>query len=195
MSENNGHTMTPEQAQRTTLLTRHALRAFTSISRAALAQRLGNMFDGVRRTHAILGYKDEITYEDLKIRYIRQDVAHRIVCAYPEATWSQPPEILESLEPHEQTPFEAAWVELAKRLRVFSRLERADRLAQIGQYSVLLMGLRNQPALDQPARPVRSPDDVLYLVPYSEEWAKIDRLAGNPWSSYIVQSATTTITS
>ena len=182
MSESNGHTVPSNQAQRATLLTRHALRAFAQISRAAMAQRLGNMFDGVRRTHMILGYKDDLQYEDFKIRYIRQDISHRIVSAYPEATWSQPPELLESLEPHDKTAFETAWEALAKRLRIFAKLQQADKLAQLGQYSVLLIGLRHQPALDQPARPVRSPDDVLYLVPYSEEWAKIDRLEGNPGS-------------
>ena len=73
-----------------------------------------------------------------------------------------------------ETPFEVAWHALVMRLGVYARLVRTDVLANLGQYSVLLIGLRGQPDLAAPARPVRSPEDVLFLVPYSEEFAEID---------------------
>ena len=156
----------------------HTLSALAE--RASLAQRLGVMFSGDRRIHEILGYKPTLLYRDFKARYIRQDIAHRIVKAYPEATWSQPPGVKEDDQDDRQTPFEAAWESLVTRLNVYSTLERLDLLANLGAYSVLLIGLRGQPLLHQPARPVRSPDDILYLTPYSEEWAIIERLEGNP---------------
>lgn len=148
--------------------------------RTSLAHRLGNLFAGDRPIHALLGYKPVLQYADFKARYLRQDLAHRIVRAYPEATWSQPPSVKEDDEDEIETPFEAAWEGLVKRLNIYATLERLDILANLGSYAVLLIGLRGQTQLEQPARPVRSPDDVLYLTPYSEEWATIERFEGNP---------------
>jgi len=171
MAESNGHHPTAGLP----LQTLEAL-----ASRASLAQRLGYMFDGTRKIHEILGYKPTLLYRDFKARYIRQDLAHRIVKAYPEATWSQPPGVAEDDQEDQETPFEAAWQALVQRLNLFSTLERTDVLANLGQYAVLLIGLRGQSDLQNPARPVRSPEDILYLTPYSEEWASIERFEGNP---------------
>src|SRR5713101_4206966 len=56
-------------------------------SRAALSHRLGNIFDGRRNMHELLGYKLILQYRDFKARYLRQHIAHRLVRVYPEATW------------------------------------------------------------------------------------------------------------
>jgi hypothetical protein len=144
--------------------------------RAELAQRLGVMFDGRRDLHSLLGYIPQLTYLDLKARYLRQHIAHRIVRVYPEATWAQPPTVREDNETETETPFEAAWIALEERLRVFSLLERTDVLANLGQYACLLIGLRGQPNLEQPIRPVRSIEDVIYLAPYSEEYVQVAEL-------------------
>jgi uncharacterized protein len=155
------------------------LRTYSSlVRRAKIAQRLGVLFLGERNMHEILGYKPVLEYRDFKARYVRQDLAHRIVKAYPEATWSQPPAIKED-DTKTETTFEAAWARLAGRLNVFATLARADLLANLGQYSVILIGLRSQSDLKTLATPVRGDEDVLYLTPYSEEWATIDRLETN----------------
>lgn len=167
MAERNGHAGAP-------LYTFSALQ-----ERAALAQRLGVLFDGRRNLHSLLGYAPALTYKDLKARYVRQHIAHRIVRVYPEATWAQPPTIREDADHETDTPFEAAWKTLEERLHVFSVLERLDVLANLGQYACLLIGLRGQTDLSQPAQPVRSIDDVLYLTPYSEEYAIVERLEGD----------------
>jgi hypothetical protein len=159
------------------------LRVYSALqSRAALSQRLGTMFDGRRPMHSLLGYLPEgsLRYRDFKARSLRQHLAHRLVRVYPEATWAQPPSVEEDNTSDTPTPFEAAWTALATRLQVFAQLERTDTLANLGRYAVLLIGLRGQSDLSQPARPVRGPDDVLYLTPYSEEWATVERLEGNP---------------
>jgi hypothetical protein len=167
----NGHTASPPAPL-------HLMAALQS--RAALAARLGLMFGGRRNMHELLGYKADLGYADFKARYLRQHLAHRLVRVYPEATWAQPPSVEEDNTNDIDTPFEAAWSALVTRLNVFAALERIDVLANLGRYSVLLIGLRGQPALDQPARPVRGPEDVLYLTPYSEEFASVERLEGNP---------------
>lgn len=151
-------------------------------TRAALAARLGWAFSGDRKIHEILGYKTSLVYRDFKAKYSRQDLCNRIVKAYPEATWAQPPQVKEDDNDAAQTAFEAAWESLTQRLAVFERLRRADILANLGQYAVLVIGLRGQADLHNPARPVRSPEEILYLTPYSEEWATIERFEGNPAS-------------
>ena len=84
-------------------------------------------------------------------------IAKRIVRAYPEVTWRQPPVITEEdQDPTAETPFTTAWQQLAKRLQVFATLKRLDVLANLGKYAILLIGLRGQSNLAEPARPVRS---------------------------------------
>jgi hypothetical protein len=164
------------------------LRAFAALaSRAHLASRLGWLFSGQRQVPEVLGYRPRLEFRDFKARYLRQDIAHRIVRAYPSATWSRPPDLTD--RPPWQTPtgaqptaFEAAWAKLVHRLQVFAQLRQADLLANLGQYSVLLLGLRGQTDLALPARPVRSPDDVLYLTPHSEEWVEVERVEDHPAS-------------
>jgi len=170
MSETNG-----QQAMPLRLLSALA-------SRAQLAARLGDLFDGKRRIHEVLGYKERLTYLDFKARYLRQDIANRIVRAYPDETWSQPPVVKEDDEDAVDTPFEAAWKTLETRLTLYGTLKRADVLANLGQFSLLLIGLRGQSALEQPAAPVRGPDDVLFLTPYSEEFAGIAAYDTDPGS-------------
>lgn len=176
MAESNGHaTFSPEQLQAMSTL----------VGRATLAARLGWTFNGDRNLHQVLGYKSmgSLEYRDFKARYYRQDIANRIIKAYPEATWSQAPTVKEDDEDETQTPFEQDWGSLSTRLPLLTLLERADILNNMGQYSVLFLGLSRQAVgLEQPARPVSGPDDVLYVTPYSEEWATIERFDGNPAS-------------
>jgi len=147
------------------------------------AYRLGTMYSGKRVMDDVLGYKRTLTYRDFKAAYLRQDLAQRLMKVYPEACWAYPPAIEEDNEDATQTPFEAAWATLAQRLHVFATLQRTDLLANLGRFSVLLLGLANQPGdLSQPATPVRGPEDVLYLEPYSEEWAMVSQLEANPAS-------------
>lgn len=169
----NGHTAPVGSA--------HPLNIFAALQqRAQLAQRLGMMFDGRRNLHELLGYKPVLTYLDLKARYIRQHIAHRVCRIYPEATWAQPPSVDEDNTSETDTPFEAAWKALEERLHVFNLLERTDVLANLGQYACLLIGLRGQSDLSLPARPVQSIDDVIYLTPYSEQFAQVVQLEMNP---------------
>lgn len=174
MAETNGHTTTPSQG---------VLRQFAAATARTLQEAFAPwQWQPRRNLPAILGYKPELEYADYKQCYERRDLAHRLIRAYPEATWSQPPTVQEDDQDDVETPFEQAWDSLVMRLGVYAKLVRTDVLANLGQYSVLLIGLRGQPDLAAPARPVRSPDDVLFLAPYSEEFAEIEAFETNPAS-------------
>jgi hypothetical protein len=172
MAATNGHT---------TSLTAKALQTFNAwTARVGLTQQLGWLFDGRRKMHEVFGYKPALRYQDYKAQYLRGHLAHRLIKAYPEATWSQPPSVTEDNQEDTETAFEAAWDTLQQRLDVYGVLERTDVLANLGQYAVVVLRLKGQTDLTQPATPVRGPDDLDYLTPYSEEFATVKVIEQNP---------------
>jgi hypothetical protein len=157
------------------------LRSFQAVtSRLGLSHRLGSTHDGLREMEEVFGYKDRLTYADFKHVYSRGGLGQRIVTFWPEATWSQPPRVRDDPEAADPTPFEQAWETFAERLGLYRRLAHADVLAQLGHYAGILIGVRGQDVLSQPATPVRSLDDILFLQPYSEELLQIETFGSDP---------------
>jgi hypothetical protein len=179
----NGHA--PEAAAQQLASVQEAARtlltqALPLASRQALGYQLGSTHDGARQIEEVLGYKHVLFYRDFKRAYQRYDLAQRLVNAFPHDTWGQTPTIREDNQDDVETPFEQAWHALEERLHVSDVLMRADILANLGHYSIVLIGLRGQTDLAQPATPVRSPEDVLFLQPYSEEYAYITEFGTDP---------------
>lgn len=114
--------------------------------RDQLAKRLGETFGGRRDTYETFGYHKSVTYEDMLSRYMRQDIASRIVNAYPDAIWTRPPSIVKNTDANGSDDDESAkllskafW-KLNRRVSLLHYINRADRLAGIGKYAVLLLG-------------------------------------------------------
>ncbi len=153
------------------------LKTLTSsiLSRLALASKLGVTFGGKRDIYSALGYNKTPTIADYWARYCRQDIAKRIVDAFPQATWQQPPRVLET-EEDKETKFETEFKSLATRLKLWHYLDRVDKLAGIGQYAALLIGTRDGRGLEQRLGKLESPDDILYLSPFIESNISINKL-------------------
>ncbi len=49
------------------------------ITRTDIAHVLGQQYDGERDIYDVLGYKEQITEEDYRAKYERQDIAKRII--------------------------------------------------------------------------------------------------------------------
>lgn len=141
------------------------------VSRSTLASQLGESFDGDRKLYTACGYPLTITYERYKGRFTRQDIAKRIVNAYPDATWRGEPEVFETEEGDRETQFEKEWDELLKSIRVYHYLNRVDRIAGIGKYAVLLLGFNDGKNMEEP---VENASELLYIQPYAENHASID---------------------
>jgi hypothetical protein len=168
MADTNGTTSIPQWVQ-------PILRSYAALSsRLGLSHALGSTHDGMRDIEAVLGYKRDLSYADFKRAYVRGDLAKRIVTAWPDATWSQSPLMQDDPDSDDPTPYEQAWMDLDTRLGIYRTLSHADLLAQLGHYAVVLLGLRGQTDLRQEAAPVRGPEDVLFLQPYSEELMVIE---------------------
>lgn len=145
------------------------------VSRAQLANQAGLSFKGNRDLYEQLGYDRVLDFNKFTDRYARGGIASRIIEAFPTATWRNPP--LVSVRGNEE--FNKAWIGLEERLSIFHYLERTDRLAGVGRYSVLFLGLRGGRGFDQPTQKVKGPEDLLYLSPFSEGHAEIRTLEGS----------------
>lgn len=145
-----------------------ALRTLSDLmSRSSLAGMAGLTFQGKRDLYSALGYKRALTPQDYRDRFKRGDVAPRVVEAYPKATWRGGAELIEEEDPTVMTEFEEAWEDLAKQLQVWPSLQRADILAGLGPFSVLLIGAPGRLEEEMPS--LRGPEDVLYLLPYGSD--------------------------
>lgn len=158
------------------LTTADALKIAQSIlqSRSALAAHLGKSHNGARDYYETLGYILDPNPLDYYARYNRQDIASRIVNAYPDETWRMAPNVWEKND-EVQTPFEVAWERLSEQRHIYHYLHRLDRLSGLGRYGLLLLGVADGAPLNEPIR--RGTTLALrYLSLFSEEHAVIDEL-------------------
>ena len=145
------------------------------VNRSLLAAKVGvQSYGGERDIYQALGYKTILTFDDYYARYERQDIAKAIIDRPVKATWQGALELLESTDP-EETLFEKEWRKLNRKLGLKTRLSRLDRLAGIGQYGVLLLGLNDVRGIDDFQKPVREKGnyDLMYIRPFGEGTAKI----------------------
>jgi len=143
-----------------------------ALTRAGYAAKLGQSYGKDRDLYEALGYPYTLTYDRYYGRYLRQDIARRIVNAFPDATWRGKPEIIEK-EESDETKFEKEWKTMVKDLRVYHYLRRADRLSGIGSYGILLMGFDDVAEAKDLKTEVSSAKKLLYLQPYSQVNAEI----------------------
>jgi len=158
-----------------------ALMVLSAISgRAALAAALGKSFRGDRDLYQALGYPLEISLEQYEAKYKRQDVAGKLVDLPARDTWRKPPTILDG-DQEDETEFTQALQKLVDQRRLWHYLERVDRLSGLGQYGVLLIGVKGEGALDQPvSAELSGPDRIIYLSGFGEQDAQIKEFEQDP---------------
>lgn len=147
--------------------------------RLSLAGRHGSQFSGERDLYSVLGYpKDEPDILDYMARYTRQDIAGTIVDFPAEETWRDVPTVKdgEEKDANTDTPFETEWRKLSKRIKLWRNFEKADKLAGVGQYAILLFGVAGNIDLSTPLDRVASAESILYVRPYGEDNAEIDSI-------------------
>lgn len=144
------------------------------ISRAALSAKLGVQMDGNRDLYAVFGWKTQPGYDDFFRKYLRQGIARRVVDAPASATWRNPPTVKGPTE-----SWNTAWNNIVREHELWGTIDRADRLAGIGQYSVLLLGIDDSSKLERPVSTNRE-NKLLYVQPYSEAYAKISEYVQDP---------------
>lgn len=139
------------------------------VARQRLGGFLGSTFGGKRNLYEQFGYPQLLLTQDYINMYLRNDIASRIVRAFPQATWREAPTVWDQdgnqadPESEDYSPFVEACARLFEQWDVLSMLERADRLSGVGKYSVLFMGFRDGLTSEQP---LKGKSPLLFLQPY-----------------------------
>lgn len=140
------------------------------LARAQLAWRAGIQFGGARDLYKVFGYKYTPIHQDFLAKYIRQDIAQRVINAPVDAVWSDPPQ----LKLGENGKEWKEWNDFVKSVDVFASLRKADIFAGLGMFSVLIIGFDDGRTLDQPVKKDRR-NKVIYLQPYLEGSVQITK--------------------
>jgi uncharacterized protein len=171
--------------------------------RKAMAALAGIQFGGARDLYETFGYPRAVGTELYLALYTRQDIAGRIVDAYPDATWREPPRVCKKVEKkkpktkggapsEEKDAFEKAVETLAEQFDLWGTMQRLDRLTGVGHYGVLMFGLDGGEELTQPTGKRYK---LLYLTPHGEPSAQITRWVSNPKDPRYAQPETYRLTS
>jgi hypothetical protein len=146
------------------------------LNRASL-DNSGTTFGTKRDIYRSLGYRPVLRSHDYWDRYKRGGIAKRIVETFPKSTWRGGAVLVETEDAETSTAFELACEELDKRLKLWQVFQRADILAGLGHYSVILLG-----APGAYADPLEScpPQELKYLATFSERDITIDTLITTP---------------
>lgn len=150
--------------------------------RRGLAGMLGFTHAGARDQWGVLGYPQLVTTQDMWNRYNRGGISNRIIRGYPQATWREMPLIRDMAgstdeEGDEYSPFVDAVNRLFRDRRVLHYMERADRLASIGQFGVLYLGFERGRAIDELGVGMNR---LMYLAPYGEPNVRVSKFVTDP---------------
>lgn len=169
-----------------------AINFYTSevLDRMRFARRAGLQYGTKRDVYDVAGYPglsdldgpDGFDY--YWDRYERDEIAGRIVDLAPQVCWSKPPRLGEP-DIDGDTPLTTAFDEMANRVSLWRTFERADKLARLGRYGALLIGVRgdgDDAALAGEMPRLAGPQDVLYLSPFAERHARISEFEDDPTS-------------
>lgn len=148
-------------------------------SRMDIASRAGKTFGGKRDLYEVLGYQRTLTPEDYRSRFERTGVATRIVQTYPKATWRKGGLVTDelNLNPDEETDFETAWRALDDRLKIWPSFATVDTITGLGEYGLLLLGVRDGSKLDEPLLDKFKAEDLIYLSAFGQEDVEISAVS------------------
>ena len=125
------------------------------VQRIQLGNMAGLQYSGDRNLYTVFGYQINPTAEQFLAKYVRQDITTRIIDAPPLATWSNPPVI-------ENEALKTEWDVLDRKVKLWPAIYRADRLARLNSFSLLLLGFGDSGDLKRPIK-AKKVKDLLYV--------------------------------
>lgn len=144
--------------------------------------------DNKKDVYKECGYPTVIMPEEYQLTYDRCSIAKRVVEVLPLNSWKVAPTIYEDEAGAISTQFEKDWDELGSNLgsdksyhkeeegsKIWEYLKRADILAGIGQYSVILLGIADGKELTEPVTRKKGMK-LTYIRVFSQAFAKITAL-------------------
>jgi hypothetical protein len=121
--------------------------------------------DSRRSIDESCGYPDESDVIDAATYhqyYVRHDISARVVNMLPNECWKVQPKITETKDAEEDTEFEKSLAELNRQLSgsrkfndeehnfLMAKLYEADRKAGVGDFGIILLGIKDGKTFDQP---------------------------------------------
>lgn len=152
------------------------MRVASLIERAGFASALGLTFGGQRDMYESFGWPKQITLRQIFDMYYRGGIAKRIVEAYPDSTWGRPPRLYVP----EQPEWNMAFAKLAWQLDLWDVFKRADTLAALGRFAVILIGTNRGNLASPIPRGGAGALQITYLQPYGENNVRISKWETNP---------------
>lgn len=137
---------------------------------------MGITHGGLRDTWSIFGYPEKVTIKDFREKYKRGDIAARIVDAFPNACWSNPPLIVEDAQEQDTTDWEQNVLDLFKELKFWQNIRKLDKLVNLGNYAVLYIGFADGKDLQEPVLKGTKP---VFLKPLAQDVASIKATSGD----------------
>lgn len=137
--------------------------------RRALGKIFGVTHSGKRDMYEEFGYKDELSFDDYYFKFRRQNIARRIINLPANATWSGGVGLSEGGNPHPQSK---EWQRILRHSRLVNVFKRADKLAGLGPYAIIVLGFDDASNLEQPLRP-RGAKNLMYVQTFSSKSAEI----------------------
>lgn len=146
---------------------------------------LGVHYQGDRDLYEVLGYPKNPGFDEYKGIYDRGDVGARIIKLPAEDTWKYPPVLSDSdqesdtdSDSESQSAFERDVKSLEQKTHCWQYIKRTDKLAGIGNYALLFIGVKEEGEADlsEELSPgsLNGPDDISYFQPFAqdsvEEW-------------------------
>lgn len=133
----------------------------------------GMTFGGARDVYEVFGYHKAPKHIDFVRKYLRQDIAQRVIRAPVNALWTDHPDLDGGAR------FNKAWMELVEDLDLFKVLTDADYFTGLGMFSVVFLGLDDGANPASPVNLNRS-HRLLFMQPYIEASISISEVESNP---------------
>jgi len=141
-------------------------------SRLKYSAGLGETYGTSRDVYQTLGWKKVLDFSDFYRKFQRNEIAKMVIQRIAKSCWSNPPRV--SDQPNGVTKFSEAWVSLVNKKSIFRDIYRSDKLLGLGRYAVILLGLDDSDDFSKPVN-IDKVSELLYIQPYSEDTAKIDK--------------------
>lgn len=149
--------------------------------RERLAGFLGYSHSGERDLYKVYGFPRSVSSEELYSIYQRNGIASRIIRGFSQATWEDMPVFKdEDGETEEDSEFVSEVGKFIRTMNLQRMLERADRLASVGKYGIMVLGFQDGKALDKPL--TEGKHKLLYVQPYADYNVTISKFETNEQS-------------
>lgn len=120
---------------------------------------------------------EQLSYRDFHDRYLRQDIAYRIIKAPVGVTWKDTPDVRDD---NQDSVFSKVFDEIAEKVQLYKNLTTVDLLSRIGNYALLFLGFED--GMDTSV-PIKPGSRLVYVKPIAQPVIEIVSYDLNPESS------------